>query len=445
MLTDAPRLLSHSSQNDHLEKTQPVLKIWGHVPLAGEVQISGSKNAGLAIMAATLLCTGNCRLRNIPMVMDVQRMMEILTYLGATVEQQGDRLDINSRHIQHVYPPKELVHQLRASFFVLGPLLARFGEAQVPLPGGCAIGARPVDLHIQGLQAMGADVQVNQGIVSARLAHGRKRLQGAKIKLAFPSVGATETLIMAATLAEGETILENAAQEPEVIDLANFCRAMGAQITGIGTNRMIISGVSRLHSVDYRIIPDRIEAGTFLVAGAITRSPLSLASVNPNHLTAVIHKLREMGAAVFAETADRLRIIPGYQHRGIAIETQPYPDFPTDMQAPLMALLALCEGRSCVSETLFENRLQHFSELNRMGANITVTGNSARIQGVRTLTGTTVYATDLRAAAALVVAALAAEGVTTLHGLQYLDRGYENLEQKLRKLGAKLQRVSLSA
>ena len=418
-----------------------MLRIWGRQPLQGQVKISGAKNSALVIMAGALLCADDCRIRNVPSLVDVSRMGEILAALGVTIQRQGDTLEVNASHIGQSKAPYELVSQLRASFFVIGPLLARLGVARVPLPGGCAIGARPVDLHVRGLQAMGADVQIEHGTVHAYIKGGKQRLQGAKIYLDCPSVGATETLMMAATLAEGETIIENAAQEPEVVDLANFCQAMGAKIRGAGTNTITISGVPRLHSTDYSIIPDRIEAGTFLVAGAITHSEISLAPVIPEHLTAVIAKLHTIGAEVLTEAPNRVRIVPGQHHRATDIKTMPFPGFPTDMQAQFMALLTLSEGNSVISETVFENRLRHVAELNRMGADITVKGNIAIIRGVPMLSGAPVVATDLRASAALVLAGLAAEGVTTIQGLQHLDRGYENLEGKLQGLGAKLCRV----
>jgi UDP-N-acetylglucosamine 1-carboxyvinyltransferase len=368
-------------------------------------------------------------------------MGEILAALGVNVTQDGDVLELDASHISQSKAPYELVSQLRASFFVTGSLLARLGVARVPLPGGCSIGDRPVDLHVKGLQALGADVQIEHGMVNAHLRGNRKRLQGARIYLDFPSVGATENIMMAATLAEGETIIENAAQEPEVVDLANFCRAMGAKIQGAGTNRIVIKGVPQLHETEYTVVPDRIEAGTFLLAGAITRSEISLFPVVPDHLTAAIAKLSEIGVGVAIDAPDRIRVIPSHRYRGTDIETLPFPGFPTDLQAPFMSLLTLAEGDSVISETLFENRLQHVAELNRMGADIRVKGNIAIVRGVPKLTGAPVMGTDLRASAALVIAALAAEGMTTVKGLQHLDRGYDNLEGKLLGLGAKIQRV----
>jgi UDP-N-acetylglucosamine 1-carboxyvinyltransferase len=392
-------------------------------------------------MASSLLCPEECRLSNVPDLVDIRRMIQILTALGAKITKNNNILHIDVREINPTQAPYDLVSQLRASFFAIGALLARFGTVRIPLPGGCAIGARPVELHVRGLQAMGASVFIDSGIVHAHVAGHNNRLQGAKIYLDYPSVGATETLLMAATLAEGETIIENAAQEPEIVDLAHFCRAMGAKIRGAGTNKIMISGVERLHAVDYQVIPDRIEAGTFLVAGAITHSEISLTPVIPEHLVPVIAKLETIGCQVITESDNRLRLIPGAL-TATDLETLPYPGFPTDMQAQFMALLSISQGSSVVSETVFENRLRHIAELQRMGANIKIKGNHAFIQGVPLLSGAPVMATDLRASAALVLAGLAAHGKTIVRGLHHLDRGYENLENKLQGLGAKLQRTN---
>ncbi|BFM40907.1 UDP-N-acetylglucosamine 1-carboxyvinyltransferase [Synechocystis sp. LKSZ1] len=419
---------------------EPVIEIYGRAPLSGEVRISGAKNSALAIMAGTLLCADDCRLRNLPALADIDRMGQILAAIGVKLKREGDVLDIDARNIGQSQAPYELVSQLRASFFVIGPLLARLGTTQVPLPGGCAIGARPVDLHVRGLQAMGADVRIEHGVVHANVKGRSQRLSGARIYLDYPSVGATETIMMAATLAEGETIIENAAQEPEIIDLANFCRSMGAQIQGDGTNTIVIQGVERLHTTDFPIIPDRIEAGTFLCAGAITHSEISLYPVVPDHLASAIAKLREIGPEVVIEGPDRVRLVPA-ELRATDIETLPYPGFPTDMQAQFMALLAVSEGNSLVTETVFENRLQHVAELQRMGANIKVKGNTAVVQGVPFLSGAPVMSTDLRASAALVIAGLAAEGTTVIQGLKHLDRGYEDIVSKLKGLGANLRRI----
>lgn len=431
-------------QTPATEVNESVLHIWGRQPLSGDVTISGAKNAALALIAGALLCPETCRLRNVPGLVDIARMAQIVSALGVKLHRDGDVMDIDASHIGQSQAPYELVSQLRASFFVIGPLLARLGVANVPLPGGCAIGARPVDLHVRGLQALGADVQIQHGVVRACITGGRQRLQGAKIYLDYPSVGATETLMMAATLAEGETILDNAAQEPEVIDLADFCRAMGAKIKGAGTKTIHISGVPKLHTADYSIVPDRIEAGTFLVAGAITQSEISLSPVIPEHLTAAIAKLRNAGTHVVMDTPTRLRVLPG-PIEAVDIETQPFPGFPTDMQAQFMALLTLSQGSSVITETVFENRLRHVAELQRMGADIRVKGNIAVVRGVPMLSGAPVVATDLRASAALVLAGLAAEGKTVVQELRHLDRGYENLAGKLQTLGARVERVPVSS
>lgn len=405
------------------------------------MKISGAKNAALVIMAGALLCPGDCRIRNVPLLADVERMGQVLLALGVSLTRQGDILDINASEIKTSKAPYELVTQLRASFFAIGAILARLGVAQMPLPGGCAIGARPVDLHVRGLQAMGAEVQIEHGICNAYVPGSNRRLKGAKIYLDIASVGATENLMMAATLAEGETIIENAAREPEVVDLANFCNAMGAKIKGAGTSRIIIEGVPKLHSVDYSIIPDRIEAGTFLLAAAITRSELTLSPVAPEHLIPVIAKLRDIGVTIIEDKPEHLRILPAETLKATDIETQYHPGFPTDMQAPFMALLTLAEGDSVINESVFENRLRHASELNRLGADIRVKGNAAFVRGVPKLSGAPVLGTDLRASAALVIAGLAAEGQTTIQGLQHLDRGYDRLDVKLQQLGAKILRV----
>lgn len=421
-----------------------VLKIWGGDRLEGQIKVSGAKNSALVIMTGALLCPSDCRLHNVPSLADVNSMSEILTALGLKIKRSGDILDIDASHIATSHAPYELVSKLRASFFAIGPLLARLGVAKVPLPGGCAIGARPVDLHVRGLRALGAEVQIEHGTVNAYIPGNRKRLQGAKIYLDMPSVGATETLMMAATLAEGETVIENAAQEPEVIDLANFCCAMGAKIRGAGTNTITITGVDQLHAVEHNIIPDRIEAGTFLVAGALTRSEISIAPIVPEHVAAVIAKLQEIGTQVVQDGADTLRVLPSHERRAADITTLPYPGFPTDMQAQFMTLLTLSEGNSVITETLFENRFQHVAELTRMGADIQVKGNHALIRGVPMLSGAPVFATDLRASAALVLAGLAAQGMTVVQELQHLDRGYEELDRKLQGVGARIERVEVA-
>nr|WP_042465287.1 UDP-N-acetylglucosamine 1-carboxyvinyltransferase [Anabaena cylindrica] len=421
------------------------MQIWGGHPLRGHVRISGAKNSALVIMAGALLCSGDCRIRNVPLLADVERMGQVLSALGLGLTRQDDILDVDAREISTSKAPYELVTQLRASFFAIGPLLARLGVAQMPLPGGCAIGARPVDLHVRGLQAMGAEVQIEHGICNAYVPGSDRRLKGARIYLDTPSVGATETLMMAATLADGETIIENSAREPEVVDLANFCNSMGAKIQGAGTSTITIVGVPQLHSTDYSIIPDRIEAGTLLLAGAITRSEFTLSPVVPDHLIPVIAKLQKIGVPIIEEGLNCLRILPAEVLRATDIDTLPHPGFPTDMQAPFMALLTLAEGDSIINESVFENRLRHASELNRLGADIRVKGNTAFVRGVPMLSGAPVIGTDLRASAALVIAGLAAEGQTTIQGLNHLDRGYDRLDMKLQQLGAKIIRVNNEA
>lgn len=424
------------------EADSSVLQIWGGHSLQGHVTISGAKNSALVIMAGALLCSEDCRIRNVPLLADVERMGQVLSSLGLSLTRQGDILDINAKDITTSKAPYELVTQLRASFFAIGPILARLGVAQMPLPGGCAIGARPVDLHVRGLQAMGAEVQIEHGICNAYVPGRNNRLQGAKIYLDTPSVGATETLMMAATLADGETIIENAAREPEVVDLANFCNSMGSKIQGAGTSTITIFGVEKLHFTDYTIIPDRIETGTFLVAGAITRSELLLSPVAPDHLIPVIAKLRDIGIPIIEEGTDCLRVLPAEKFKATDIDTLPHPGFPTDMQAPFMTLLTLAEGDSIINESVFENRLRHASELNRLGADIRVKGNTAFVRGVPILSGAPVIGTDLRASAALVLAGLAADGKTTIQGLKHLDRGYDRLDVKLQQLGAKIIRIN---
>ncbi|MEB3233403.1 MAG: UDP-N-acetylglucosamine 1-carboxyvinyltransferase [Leptolyngbyaceae bacterium] len=438
-------VIAHSQSQDMSPPVQEsVLNIVGGYPLSGHVRVSGAKNSALVLMAASLLCPQELRLHNVPDLADVGRMADIIRSLGASVVKDGDSLLLDASSIGRSNAPYELVSQLRASFFAIGPILARLGEAKMPLPGGCAIGARPVDLHVRGLRALGANVHIDHGIVHAYVPGHQKRLIGARIYLDCPSVGATETLMMAATLADGETIIENAAQEPEVVDLANFCCSMGAKIRGAGTKTIVISGVPELHSTDYGIVPDRIEAGTFLVAGAaIARSEFTVGPLVPAHLTAVITKLRSVGAEIKIETHDTVRVVSSRPLTAVDIETLPFPGFPTDMQAQFMALLTLSEGNSVITETVFENRLRHVAELNRMGADIRVKGNIAVVRGVPFLSGAPVLATDLRASAALVIAGLAAQGTTQIRGLQHLDRGYERIEDKLRQLGACIERVNV--
>jgi UDP-N-acetylglucosamine 1-carboxyvinyltransferase len=423
----------------------PVLRVWGGHLLSGEVVISGAKNSALVLMAGTLLCSGTCRISNMPALADVITMGKLLTALGLKLSRNGDVMEVDATGLNTAEAPVEFVSKMRASFFIVGALLGRMGVARVPLPGGCSIGDRPVDIHVKGLQALGADVDVIDGVLVATVKDGKKRLKGGHVQFSFPSVGATENILMAATLAEGETIIDNAACEPEIVDLANFCIAMGAKITGAGSQRIIVQGVERLHDCDYRVIPDRIEAASFLLAGAITRSPITVAAVCPEHLQPVLEKLAETGIAVVADGPDRLRVVPSATYRGVDIETLPHPGFPTDVQSPFMTLLALAEGQSVITEKLFENRLQHVPELVKMGANIKLDGNSAIVTGVKQLRGAEVLATDLRASAALVIAGLAADGETVIRGLHHMDRGYSDLEGKMRGLGAKLERTTIAA
>lgn len=420
---------------------QSILKIQGGYSLSGQVKISGAKNSALALMAATLLCSDECQLRNVPSLVDIRLMNNILSALGVKVHMTQDIVTFDARVIDTVEAPYELVSKMRGSFFIIGPLLGRMGEARVPMPGGCSIGSRPVDLHVRGLQALGAEVNIEHGVVHARAKNGR-RLVGAKIYLDFPSVGATENIMMAAALAEGETIIENAAQEPEIVDLAGFCNAMGANIEGAGTHRIVIQGVKRMHTADYRVIPDRIEAASFILAGAITRSSILVNAINVTHLTSVLAKLNDIGISYEMESPTSLRVLPSMSFRGTDIETLPHPGFPTDVQSPFMALLSIADGNSVITETLFENRMQHVAELTRMGADIKVKGNLAIIRGVPMLSGAPVVATDLRASAALVLAGLAAQGETIVSGLHHMDRGYDRLESKMAGLGAKIVRVN---
>lgn len=419
---------------------KPRLEILGGQRLHGELRVSGAKNSALVLMAACLLSRETLHLRNVPPLTDIAAMGEILAALGVRVVRRGDSVELDGETINQAAPPYELVNSLRASFFCIGPLLARTGMAQVPLPGGCQIGSRPVVEHVKGLKALGAQVTIEHGVVTAVLPGRQRRLSGGHIHLDCPSVGATETLMMAASLADGETIIDNAAQEPEVVDLADLLVAMGARIRGAGTQTIVIDGVQSLHGADYAVIPDRIEAGTFLLAAAITRSELYVGPVVPEHLGAVISKLEEAGCRLESDGVG-LTITPG-TIRAVDLRTQPFPGFPTDLQAPFMSLLATAAGSSMIVENIFENRMQHVAELQRMGAAIRLQGNTAFIEGVARLSGAPVQGTDLRASAAMVLAGLAAEGRTTVRGLEFLDRGYADLEGKLNAAGASILRVS---
>ena len=416
------------------------LRIRGGRRLAGEIVISGAKNAALPEMCAALLTAERVQLQNVPSLNDVTTMARLLKTLGVGLEmgERGNRmLGLCADRVTSHEAPYELVKTMRASILVLGPLLARFGEARVSLPGGCAIGTRPVDQHIKGLQAMGAEIIVEHGYIVARA----KRLQGTRIATDMVTVTGTENLLMAATLAEGETVLENAAQEPEVGDLAEMLIAMGARIEGHGTSRIRIVGVDALHGVAHRIVCDRIEAGTFLCAVAATGGDVVLRHARGEHLEAVIDKLREAGAAI--EVGDGwLRVRADARPRAVSVRTSEYPAFPTDMQAQLMALDCIADGAATITETIFENRFMHVNELLRLGAKVDVDGRVAVVQGVDKLSGATVMATDLRASAGLVIAALVAEGTTVVDRIYHLDRGYDRMEAKLRTLGADVERVA---
>ncbi|QBE68317.1 UDP-N-acetylglucosamine 1-carboxyvinyltransferase [Synechococcus sp. WH 8101] len=420
------------------EILKPLLEIEGGHRLSGELKVSGAKNSALVLMTAALLCNEPLRLSNVPELTDIDGMSEILRALGVHVKRDGSTVEIHAGQLQHGEPPYDLVNGLRASFFAIGPLLGRLGSAKVPLPGGCRIGARPVVEHIRGLKALGAVVNVEHGVVSAAVPGRSKRLRGASIVLDCPSVGATETILMAAVLADGTSVIENAAQEPEVQDLANLLNTMGARITGAGGPTITVEGVEALHGCTYAVIPDRIEAGTFLLAAAITRSRLRVAPVVPEHLSAVLQKLRDCGCDLEIDD-EGITITPG-DIQGVDLTTQPFPGFPTDLQAPFMALLATARGTSVITEKIYENRMQHVAELQRMGASIRLQGNTAVVEGVPQLSAAPVTGSDLRAAAAMVLAALAARGKSQVSGLNHLDRGYDAIEAKLGASGARLQR-----
>ncbi len=424
------------------EILKPHLQVTGGQRLQGELRVSGAKNSALVLMTAALLSDEPVTLTNVPQLTDIDGMVDILTALGVSVERSHETVQIDAKRLRHGEPPYELVNGLRASFFAIGPLLGRLGQAKVPLPGGCRIGARPVVEHIRGLKALGAVVNVEHGVVSAAVPGRSRRLQGASIVLDCPSVGATETILMAAVLAEGTTVIENAAQEPEVQDLANLLNTMGACISGAGGPTITIQGVDKLHECGYSVIPDRIEAGTFLLAAAITRSPMRVAPVIPEHLSAVLQKLRDCGCKLEVE-GNGITITPG-EICGVDITTQPFPGFPTDLQAPFMALLTTAKGTSVITEKIYENRMQHVAELQRMGASIRLQGNTAVIEGVSQLSAAPVTGSDLRAAAAMVLAALTARGTSQVSGLNHLDRGYDAIEAKLKATGAHLERFGVS-
>ncbi len=414
------------------------LQIQGGVPLEGEIRISGAKNAALPILAGTLLADGPVTVSNVPHLQDVTTMIELLGRMGVDVT-IGERMhvEVDPTTLREPYAPYELVKTMRASILVLGPLVARYGRADVSLPGGCAIGARPVNIHVAGLQAMGADIHIEGGYIRARAS----RLKGARLVLETVTVTGTENLMMAAALAEGETVIENAAREPEVVDLANFVNSMGAKIRGAGTDTIVVEGVERLGGTHYEVLPDRIESGTYLVAGAITSGHVRIKHTRSDHLDAVIGKLEEAGAKLGRGDSWIEVDMRGRRPKSVDIRTAPYPAFPTDMQAQFAALNTIADGVGTIVETIFENRFMHMLEMRRLGAEIRLEGNTAIIRGVPKLAAAPVMATDLRASASLVLAGLVAEGRTEIERIYHIDRGYETIEEKLSQLGAQIRRM----
>lgn len=406
--------------------------------LNGKIKVSAAKNSVLPIIAASLSCSEECVLEDIPLLEDVYVICNVLESMGATIniDPIKRKIKIKADNINTCDPPYDLVRKMRASFLVMGPMLARFGKIKLSLPGGCNIGTRPIDLHLKGFSALGADISIGHGYVDAVC----KKLKGAKIYLDFPSVGATENIMMAAVLADGETIIENVAEEPEVVDLSNYLNSMGAQIYGAGTDTIRIQGVKELKGTSHQVIPDRIEAGTYMVAAAMTGGDVVIENVILEHVRSIIAKLMEAGISVI-EGQNRVRIIGKERPRAVDIKTLPYPGFPTDMQAQFMSMMSLSKGTSIITETVFENRFMHVTELKRMGANIKIEGRSAVVEGCERLTGAKVKATDLRAGAALVLAGLAAEGTTEVYEVQHLDRGYWDIVGKLSNVGADIVRI----
>lgn len=412
------------------------LIIKGGRKLSGDVTVSGSKNSSLPIFCSTILAPGMNEISNVPFLRDINTTIKVLESLGARVEGNGNIVQIDTTDVNNVEATYDLVKTMRASVLVLGPLLARHGRARVSLPGGCAIGARPIDQHLKGLKALGAEIKLEHGYVEAKA----KRLKGARVNFDISTVGGTEHLMMAAATAAGETILENAAREPEIVDLATILNKMGARIEGAGTDTIRIGGVSELRPVSHRVMPDRIEAGTFMIAAAITGGDIRISGMQLEHLDALVFKLQDAGVEIINKD-NVVRVKGPRKIRSVNIKTRPYPGFPTDMQAQFMALMCIADGASVISENIFENRFMHVSELLRFGADIVVEGNTATVKGVKRLSGAPVMATDLRASASLILAGLAADNTTEVSRIYHLDRGYEAIEKKLAGLGADIQRV----
>ncbi|MBZ4687939.1 MAG: UDP-N-acetylglucosamine 1-carboxyvinyltransferase [Clostridia bacterium] len=413
--------------------------VTGGRKLEGRIKVSGAKNAVLPIIAASLLAEGECELHEVPRLADVETITSLLASLGVKVTRNDGDFTFDARTITSVEAPEKYVRKMRASILVMGPLLARLGEAKISMPGGCNIGSRPIDLHLKGLAALGAEFNVGHGTIEARTT----RLKGNRVYLDFPSVGATENIMMAATLAEGTTIIENAAEEPEIVDLANFLNSIGAKVAGAGTNIIKIEGVEKLHGTPHVVIPDRIEAGTYMAMAAATGGDVLVDNVITDHLKPIIAKLQEAGAEIIEEE-DGVWVKGIKPLKAVDIKTLPYPGFPTDMQAQMMALMTTAKGTSVVTETVFENRFMHVNEFRRMGANIVIEGHSAVVKGIENLTGAAVKASDLRAGAALILSGLMAEGETFISAVHHIDRGYENIVEKLKGIGADVRRMVCS-
>ena len=426
-------------ENDNkLDPKFESLKINGRCSLQGQIKISGAKNSALVLLAASLLTKDKVYLTNVPDLSDIRKMKHILKSIGVKINNDSEKMIINAENLYLGNINHDLVNELRASFFCIGPLLSRSGEASLALPGGCNIGKRPIEEHIKGLQELGATIEQKDGFVHAKIRNNRRRLKGTHIRLGCPSVGATETLIMAAVLAEGKTIISNAAREPEIQDLCEMLNKMGAKITRAGTSKIYIEGVNYLNGCSHEVIPDRIEAGTFLIAAAATLSAITISPVIPSHLNSLLQKLQESGSKISIK--NNSISIKTEKIKAVNIETAPFPGFPTDLQAPFTVLMLKATGKSIIKETIFENRMSHIELLNKMGASIKLENNIATVSGVQKLSGRNLKGSDLRSTAAIVIAALAAENTSLVEGLEHLDRGYENLEFKLKLLGANIQR-----